>query len=363
MRLQIGGVLRKFEPEMTPQLRELLNGGLVIPACPLVLKPDRSFDEEGQRRLIRYYSAAGAGGLAIGVHTTQFAIRDPRHRLFAPVLQAAADELNQLDRQREQPLARVAGICGRTAQAVKEAGLIRDLGYHAGLLNLGAMKGAAEDEIVAHCRAVADVIPVFGFYLQPGVGGCVLPYSFWRRFVEIENLVAIKIAAFNRYQTIDVIRPLAEAGRNDVALYTGNDDNIVLDLLTPYRFQVNGKHVERRFVGGLLGHWAVWTSRAVELHRRCRAIAEAGQPVPMDLLRLANEVTDCNAVIFDAANGFRGCIPAIHEILRRQGLIEFAGCLDPEEVMSPGQTAEIDRIYRAYPHLTDDSFVSEFLKR
>lgn len=346
---------------MTPQIRELLNAGMAIPACPLVLNGDRKFDEEKQRRLIRYYAAAGVGGLAIGVHTTQFAIRDPRHNLHGTVLEAAADELDHLDRTRETPFMRVGGICGPTEQAVKEAGIAKDLGFHAGLLSLGAMKDAAEDEIVAHCRAVADVIPVFGFYLQPSVGGCVLPYSFWRKFVEIENLVAIKIAAFDRYQTIDVIRPLAEAGRDDVALYTGNDDNIVMDLLTPYRFDVNGKSVERRFVGGLLGHWAVWTSKSVEVLKRCRAIATVHEPVPQDLLRLANEVTDCNAVIFDAANGFRGCIPAIHEILRRQGLIDFTGCLDPDEVMSPGQAEEIDRLYRAYPHLTDDSFVSDFL--
>jgi hypothetical protein len=346
---------------MTPQIRQLLNAGMAIPACPLVLDRERRFDEEKQRRLIRYYSAAGSGGLAIGVHTTQFAIREPRHNLHKTVLLVAADEMDQLDRNRANPMLRVGGICGKTEQAVAEAGVARDLGFHAGLLSLGAMKDAPEDEIIAHCRAVAQVIPVFGFYLQASVGGCVLPYSFWRKFVEIENLIAIKIAAFNRYQTIDVIRPLAEAGRDDVALYTGNDDNIVMDLLTPYRFEVNGKSVERRFAGGLLGHWAVWTSKSVEILKRCQAIVAGNEPVPQDLLRLANEVTDCNAVIFDAANDFRGCIPAIHEILRRQGLIDATGCLDPGEVMSPGQAAEIDRLYRAYPHLTDDSFVSEFL--
>lgn len=346
---------------MNPQIRELLDAGMAIPACPLVLDGDRKFDEEKQRRLIRYYSAAGAGGLAIGVHTTQFAIREPQHNLHTTVLKAAAEEMDQLDQTRELPFMRVAGICGQTEQAVREAGIAKDLGFHAGLLSLGAMKDAAEDEIVAHCRAVAEVIPVFGFYLQASVGGCVLPYSFWRKFVEIENLVAIKIAAFDRYQTIDVIRPLAEAGRDDVALYTGNDDNIVMDLLTPYRFEVDGKSVERRFAGGLLGHWAVWTSKSVEILQRCKEITANNAPVPQDLMRLANEVTDCNAVIFDAANDFRGCIPAIHHILRRQGLIEFTGCLDPEEVMSPGQAAEVDRLYRAYPHLTDDSFVSDFL--
>lgn len=346
---------------MNADIRQLLNQGIAIPACPLVLDANRSFDEEKQRRLISYYSAAGAGGLAIGVHTTQFAIRDRQHNLYEPVLRTAAEEMTRLDASRENPFVRVGGICGKTDQAVREAGILKELGFHAGLLSLGAMKGEAEDDIVAHCRAVADVIPVFGFFLQPSVGGCVLPYSFWRKFAEIENVVAIKIAAFNRYQTVDVIRALAEAGRDDVALYTGNDDNIVMDLLTPYRFDVNGQAVERRFVGGLLGHWAVWTSASVAILKRCKTITAANEPVPQEMLRLANEVTDCNAVLFDAANDFRGCIPALHEVLRRQGLIDSIGCLDPEEKMSPGQAEEIDRLYRAYPHLTDDDFVRSWL--
>lgn len=346
---------------MSTDFRTILDAGIAIPACPLALTPQRTFDEAGQRRLLRYYAAAGAGGIAIGVHTTQFAIRDSKYGLYEPVLRLAAEETDHLDEDRDNPLIRIGGICGQTRQAVHEAETVKNLGFHAGLLNLGAMKGKSVDEVVEHCRAVAEVVPVFGFYLQPSVGGCVLPFEFWRRFAEIENVIAIKIAAFDRYQTIDVIRALAEAGRNDIALYTGNDDNIVMDLLTPYRFDVGGKPVERRFVGGLLGHWAVWTSRAVELLNRCHAIVANNEAVPQDLLRLANEVTDCNAVIFDAAHDFRGCIPAIHEILRRQGLRQSTVCLDTEEVLSPGQTEDIDRLYRAYPHLTDDSFVTRWL--
>jgi dihydrodipicolinate synthase/N-acetylneuraminate lyase len=248
------------------------------------------------------------------------------------------------------PLLRIGGVCGATKQAVEEAGVLRGLGYDAALLSLAAMRDAADDALIAHCRAVAEVIPVIGFYLQPSVGGRVLPYAFWRRFAEIENVVAIKIAPFNRYQTLDVVRAVIAAGRDDIALYTGNDDNIVADLLTPFRFE--GK--ERRIVGGLLGHWSVWTRRAVELLERCRN-AEATP----ELLRLGAEITDCNAAFFDAANGFRGCIAGLHEVLRRQGLLEGLWCLDEHETLSPGQLAEIDRIHRAYPQLNDDGFVTE----
>ncbi|GDY18883.1 dihydrodipicolinate synthetase [Verrucomicrobiota bacterium] len=331
---------------MTPDLRSRLQHGLVIPAHPLALTAARRLDERRQRALTRYYLAAGVGGLAVGVHTTQFAIRDPKVGLFHPVLALAAEEMSRA----RQPLVRIAGVCGRTAQAVAEAQLVRELGYHAALLSLGALRDADEDALVAHCRAVAEIIPVVGFYLQPSVGGRVLPYAFWRRFAEIENVVAIKIAPFNRYQTLDVVRAVIEAGRDDLALYTGNDDNIVADFLTPYR--VAGQ--ERRIVGGLLGHWSVWTRRAVELLDRCRR-ADATP----DLLRLGVEVTDSNAAFFDAANGFRGCIAGLHEVLRRQGLLEGLWCLDEHETLSPGQLAEIDRVYRAYPHLHDDAFVAQ----
>jgi dihydrodipicolinate synthase/N-acetylneuraminate lyase len=236
------------------------------------------------------------------------------------------------------------------------------LGYDAGLLSLGALKDASENELIEHCSAVAEILPLFGFYLQPPVGGRILPFSFWCRFAEIPNVVAIKIAPFNRYQSLDVVRAVAEAGREDIALYTGNDDNIVLDLLTPFRFRVGNRTVERRIVGGLLGHWAVWTKRAVELHAECRRLAESNAPIPPELLRRAAEVTDCNAAIFDAVNGFTGCIPGIHEVLRRQGLLEGTWCIDPEERLSPGQREEIDRVYRAYPELSDDAFVSTVIR-
>ncbi|MCB1279637.1 dihydrodipicolinate synthase family protein [Prosthecobacter sp.] len=324
--------------------RQQLQHGIAIPAHPLALNAQRKLDERRQRALSRYYIAAGVGGLAVGVHTTQFAIRDPKVGLFRPVLELAKEEMDRA----EKPLVRIGGICGMTKQAASEAELLRSLGYHAGLLSLGAMRDASEDEMIAHCRTVAEVLPVVGFYLQPSVGGRVLRHSFWRRFAEIENVVAIKIAPFNRYQTLDVVRAVIEAGRDDIALYTGNDDSIVTDFLTPFRF--DGK--ERRIVGGLLGHWSVWTQRAVELLERCR-----NADVTPELLRLGIEVTDSNAAFFDAANVFRGCIAGLHEILRRQGLLEGLWCLDEHESLSPGQLEEIDRVCRAYTHLSDDVFV------
>lgn len=343
------------------QVRHSLRRGVVIPASPLALTAERKLDERRQRALCRYYIAAGSGGLAIGVHTTQFAIRDPGIGLFRPILELAAEEMSRADGSRSEPLVRVAGICGATEQAVSEAALARDLGYHAGLLSLAAMKDSDTDGLISHCRAVAEVIPVVGFYLQPAVGGRVLPYSFWRRFFDIPNVAAVKIAPFNRYQTLDVIRALAESGRDDVSIYTGNDDNIVMDLLTPHRFVVGGRPIERRIVGGLLGHWSVWTAKAVELLDECRALVEKGGDVPAEMMRRAIEVTDCNAAFFDAANAFAGCIAGLHEVLRRQGLLEGIWCLDPRETLSPGQAAEIDRVYSAYPRLNDDAFVAEHL--
>jgi hypothetical protein len=336
--------------------RAALRRGLVIPACPLALDAHRRLDERRQRALIRYYVAAGAGGVAVGVHTTQFAIREARHGLFEPVLRLCAEEF-QLSGG--DSLVRIGGICGATPQALREAELLRELGYHAGLLSLAALRDADEAALLAHCRAVAEVLPVIGFYLQPAVGGRVLPFSFWRRFAEIESVVAIKMAPFNRYQTLDVVRAVAEAGRDDVALYTGNDDNIVADLLTPYRFTVDGRVVEQRIVGGLLGHWSVWTRRAVELLEECHQVVRAGGAAPAELLRRAIEVTDANAAFFDAANGFAGCIAGLHEVLRRQGLLEGIWCLDPAETLGPGQREEIDRVCAAYPHLNDDAFVAE----
>jgi dihydrodipicolinate synthase/N-acetylneuraminate lyase len=328
-----------------------LRQGVVIPACPLALNAARKLDERRQRALVRYYSAAGSGGLAVGVHTTQFAIRDPKIGLFAPVLELVAEEL-----KRSSIAIRIGGVCGQTTQAVREAELLKNLGYHVALLSLGALTNATEDELIEHCRRVAQVIPIIGFYLQPAAGGRLLSYAFWRRFAEIENVVAIKIAPFNRYQTIDVIRAVAESGRNGIALYTGNDDNIVIDLLTPFRFGA----VERRIVGGLLGHWAVWTHKAVRLLDEChRAVKK--EEISETMLRRNIEVTDANAAFFDSANGFAGCIAGIHEVLRRQGLLEGIWCLDPNETLSRGQLEVIDRVYRAYPHLNDDAFVREHI--
>ncbi|MDH7601396.1 MAG: dihydrodipicolinate synthase family protein [Armatimonadota bacterium] len=355
---------------MTPW--EVLRRGTVIPASPLALTASRNLNERRQRALWRYYAAAGAGGIAIGVHTTQFAIRDPKIGLFEPLLELGKDEMDRLDALRARgvnsgssdtsaPLIRIGGICGRTPQALKEAQKLCELGYHAGLLSLAAMSDASEDELIDHCKAVAEVIPLVGFYLQKAVGGPKLSYTFWRRFLDIENVVAIKIAPFNRYQTLDVVRAAAESGRDDVALYTGNDDNIVLDLLTTFRFSVNGKLVERRIVGGLLGHWSVWTKKAVELLDQCHVITAQGNSIPKEMLTLAAQITDCNAAFFDAANDFAGCIAGVHEVLRRQGLLEGIWCLNPNETLSPGQSEEIDRVYKAYPQLNDDTFVKEHL--
>lgn len=332
-------------------IRRALLDGQVIPAHPLALTADRTLDERRQRALARYYLASGAGGLAVGVHTTQFAIRDPNVGLFRPVLELAAEVMEE----RGGPeCIRIAGAIGPTGQAVAEAELAMDLGYHAVLLSLAALRDADDDALIAHCKAVADAAPVVGFYLQPSVGGRLLGYEFWRRFCEIEQVVAIKIAPFNRYQTIDVLRALAASGRaSEIALYTGNDDNIVLDLLTRHVFD----DVELHFAGGLLGHWAVWTNTAVELLRQCQSVRTHNAPLNQELLTRAIEVTDSNAAFFDAANGFSGCIAGIHEVLRRQGLLEGTWCIEEKEVLSPGQSAEIDRIYAAYPNLNDDAFV------
>jgi hypothetical protein len=349
---------------MDPQVLNILQRGVVIPACPLALTEQRRLDERRQRALCRYYIAAGAGGLAVGVHTTQFAIRDPAIGLFRPVLSIAAEEL----RKSKRPLVWIGGVCGDARQAVNEAELIRGLGYHAALLSLAALRDADDDRLIAHCREVAGVIPVVGFYLQPAVGGRILSYRFWRRLLEMDNVVAIKIAPFNRYQTLDVVRAVADSGRHDVALYTGNDDNIVMDLITPYRFvtspakrrgdETDVSTTTLRIAGGLLGHWAVWTRKAVELLESCHAALQSRDAIRPELLQRAVEVTDCNAAFFDAANGFAGCIAGLHEVLRRQGLLAGTWCLDPRETLSPGQSEEIDRVYRAYPHLNDDDFVA-----
>jgi dihydrodipicolinate synthase/N-acetylneuraminate lyase len=335
-------------------VREHLRAGQVIPAHPLALDATRHLDERRQRGLTRYYVDAGAGGIAVGVHTTQFAIRDPAVGLYRPVLELAADEARAVLRDAPRPFAMIAGLVGHTRQACAEAEVAVELGYDAGLLSLGAWRTQSEAEILEHCRTVAAVMPLFGFYLQPAVGGRVLSYDFWRRFAEIPNVWAIKIAPFNRYQTFDVVRAVVEAGRDDVALYTGNDDNIVADLLTPYPIDVGGTTVVRWIDGGLLGQWAVWTRAAVQLLARIKRARAAGA-IDASLLSLGAALTDANAAVFDAANAFRGCIPGIHEVLRRDGLLDGIWCLDPDETLSPGQDANITRVARSYPELIDRS--------
>jgi dihydrodipicolinate synthase/N-acetylneuraminate lyase len=337
--------------------REQLRNGVAIPAHPLALTASRLLDEKRQRALTRYYFDAGAGGVAVGVHTTQFAIRESNHGLFRPVLELAAETVRACCERQPRAFVMVAGLCGGTTQAVAEAEIALTYGYHVGLLSLGALAGATTKQLLAHCRAIADVIPLFGFYLQPAVGGRALDYAFWRELAEIPNLWAVKIAPFDRYKTIDVVRAIAEADRNDVALYTGNDDSIVADLVSSFPVTVGGERRTRVIDGGLLGQWAMWTQRAVDLLARTRAARDGGA-IEMDLLREGAALTDANGAIFDAANGFAGCIPGIHEVLRRQGLLAGTWCLDPRESLSLGQAQEIDRVCRAYPFLADDAFVS-----
>lgn len=332
----------------------------MIPAHPLALTPRRSLDERRQTALTRYYVDAGAGGIAVGVHTTQFAIRE--HAMLRPVLELAIESAREWMGATARPFVFVAGVAGDKKQAIDEATLARSLGYHAALVSLGALGDATDTALLRHCRAVAEVLPVIGFYLQPAVGGRVLRFPFWREFAEIPNVVAIKIAPFNRYQTLDVVRAVVESGRDDIALYTGNDDNIIVDLLTPFEFHVGGRRVTRSIVGGLLGQWAVWTRRAVQL---LDAVKRARRSATLDSgwLSRATALTDANSAIFDAANHYAGCIPGIHEVLRRQGLMRGLWCLDTKEKLSAGQAKEIDRVCRVYPELTDDDFVRENLDR
>jgi dihydrodipicolinate synthase/N-acetylneuraminate lyase len=342
-------------------LRRRLFDGLVIPAHPLALNANRRLDERHQAALTRYYRAAGAGGLAVGVHTTQFAIRDSKIGLFEPVLALAGDVAREGSSDAPVPVL-VAGICGDAPHAQREAEIASRLGYDAGLVSLAALQNASVNQLVAHCRAIADIIPVFGFYLQPAVGGILLEHDFWRAFFEIPRVVAAKVAPFNRYQTLAVVRALAESGRKgEIALYTGNDDNIVADLLAELRLGTDAGAASLHFAGGLLGQWAVWTSRAVELLddvKNCRA--EKGN-CGYDILAQGASLTDANAALFDARNAFAGCIAGLHEILRRQGLLAGRWCLDPNEDLSPGQLEEIDRVCRAYPHWQDDDFVAAHL--
>ncbi len=337
--------------EIPDDVMTMLRNGAVIPAHPLALTLERKLDERRQRALSRYYLAAGAGGLAVGVHTTQFAIR--KAGLYEPVLALAAAAMDEARR----PLVRIAGVIGRTKQAVSEARTALRLGYHAGLLSLAAMRGADEDTLIAHCQRVSDEIPLVGFYLQPAVGGLVLPVTFWQRFCAIDNVIAIKVAPFHRYRSLDVIRGLLAARAEErVTLYTGNDDHIVLDLLTPFAAIRDGREVVVRIKGGLLGHWSVWVRTAVTLLKRIHA-AVAADHINAELLKLDSQVTDCNAAFFDVRNDFAGCIAGCHEVLRRQGLLDGNWCLDPNENLGPGQIEEIDRVYKSYPLFNDDEFV------
>jgi dihydrodipicolinate synthase/N-acetylneuraminate lyase len=349
--------------KIASQIHQILRQGVVIPAHPLALNARRRLDERRQRALTRYYCESGAGGVAVGVHTTQFAIRDPEIGLFQPVLELAALTIRECEQKLQKRLVKIAGVCGQTPQAMREAELARGLGYDAALLSLGALREGSIAELIEHCRTVAGAIPIIGFYLQPAVGGRVLDFIFWRQLLEIPNLVAIKVAPFNRYQTLDVVRALAESGReSEVALYTGNDDNIVADLLTDFRVSSQDRTVSIRFSGGLLGHWAVWTRRAVELLEKAKECREHPE-LTADLLARSAEVTDTNAALFDARNGFAGCIAGLHEILRRQGFLEGRWCLDPREDLSPGQMDEIDRVCASYPRARDDDFVAQNIER
>ena len=345
------------------ELRSHVHRGTVIPAMPLALDAARRLDTRHQQALIRYYLATGAGGLAVGVHSTQFEIREPGIDLFEPVLALASQVIDDQLAMAPRPFLKVAGVCGATPQAAREAIYAQEHGYHASLLSLAAVAAQPIEDILQHCRHIAGIMPLIGFYLQPAVGGRVFPYAFWRAFAEIDNVLAIKMAPFNRYHTLDVIRAVCDAGReHEIALYTGNDDNIIVDLLTPYRIITPRGEKTVRIVGGLLGHWAVWTRSAVELHARIQRHIESGTALSPDLLTLAIEVTDCNAAFFDAANGFAGCIPGIHEVLHRQGLLQGTWCLNPHECLSPGQYQEIDRVHASYPHLHDDDFVRTHLQ-
>lgn len=339
----------------------ILREGTVIPALPLVLNAERQLDEKRQRRLVRYYLEAGAGGLAVAVHTTQFEIRENGIDLFLPILTIAQEEVAAFESRTEKNIVLVAGVCGETQQALQEAALAKKLGYHAVLISPGGLNHKSEEYLLERTAKIADLIPVIGFYLQPAVGGRAFTYQYWQQFTEIENVVAIKAAPFDRYLTLDVARAVAFSSRkNQITLYTGNDDTLLYDLLTPFVFEENGEKHTVCFRGGLLGHWAVWTHQAINYFQDAKQAVKTGE-IPAGLLTLAAQITDANSAFFDSRNGFAGCIVGIHEVLRRQGLLEYVHTLNPAEGLTPGQKDEIERVYRMYPHLNDDQFVREFL--
>ena len=348
---------------MTDKARTLLKQGAVMPAMPLVLNESRKFDEAGQRTLIRYYLDSGIGGLGVGIHTTQFEIRDPEHDLFETVLSVVMDEIKKFEKTTGKTIIKVGGACGKTSQAVKEAALLNKLGYDAALLSPSGIPELTDDDMIERTKAVATELSVFGFFLQPATGGRVHDAMYWKKMADIPELVAIKCAPFNRYQTHDMVRGVVMSDRRDeIALYTGNDDTIILDLLSSYSFNIDGKEFKKRFVGGLLGHWAVWTKNVTEMFERIKAIPENG-PIPLEFMELAAKVTDANAAFFDAANNYAGCRAGLHEVLKRQGLMKGIWCLDPNEGLSKGQLQEIDRVIETYPELNDDAFVKENLSK
>lgn len=341
---------------------EILKAGTVIPATPLALDENRSLSESGLRLLMKYYLNCGVGGIATAVHTTQFEIRKPEIGLFEPVLKIVADEISSFEAKTGKTIVRVAGVCGETEQAVAEAKLAKKYGYDAVLLSPGGLNHMSEEYLIDRTKAVAAEMPVIGFYLQTAVGGRVFSYNYWQQICEIDNVVAIKCASFNRYQTLEAVRAAALSSRADeITLYTGNDDNIVIDLLTKYTFSENGKTITKGFEGGLLGHWSVWTKKAVEIFDRAKKEKNNAQ-ISSELLTLAEQVTDANSAFFDTAHGFAGCIAGLHEVLRRQGLMKNIYCLNPDETLSEGQLEEINRVYAAYPELNDDAFIASHIK-
>ncbi len=350
--------IKNIDPAVLQEFRN----GTVIPAQPLALDANRQFSPAHQQVLCRYYVDAGVGGIAVGVHSTQFEIRNPEIGLFEPVLAKTSRFIDEWCAKRNRKILKVAGVCGKTEQALYEANFVAENGYDCALLSLAAYAKDPVEAMLEHCRKVAEVLPIIGFYLQPSVGGRILPYEFWREFMQIPNVFAVKMAPFNRYQTFDVVRAVAESGRTDITLYTGNDDNLLIDLLTPYTITTsNGETKTLRIMGGLLGHWCVWTQKAVELVKEVHQVIAAGDSVPFELLERNVKITDSNAAFFDPKHSFAGCIPGIHEVLRRQGLLPGTWCLNPNEVLSAGQSEEIDRVYAAYPELNDDAFVAAHL--